>query len=214
MPRTPRVQEEGGVVHVTARGNNRGRILRDQRDKLLLLDALERAVVRFGWRCHAYCVMGTHYHLLLQTPEPNLSSGMHWLNLRFARRHNRRHGRTGHVFERRFHSERVDSERHFLAAARYIVRNPVRAGLCDHPSQWPWSSYRATAGERHAPDFLTTAGILELLGPTAASARAAYATWAAGEDDRTGTWYVPGTGGVAGRHLASPAAAAMPGRAR
>jgi REP element-mobilizing transposase RayT len=182
VPRPLRIDEEGAIAHVTARGNNRARILDGDSEKELLLGLVERAVSRFDWICHAYCVMNTHYHLLLQTPLANLSVGMHWLNLTFARRYNRRTGRTGHVFESRFWSEPVDSERHFVATARYIARNPVRAHLVESAAHWRWSSHAATAGLVDAPSFLETRALLEHFGPRLPGARAAYAAYVAVPD--------------------------------
>jgi len=179
MGRPLRIDEAGAIAHVTARGNNRARIFDGDGEKELLLSLLERAVSRFGWICHAYCVMSTHYHLLLQTPEANLSAGMHWLNLTYARRFNRRAGRTGHVFESRFWSEPVESERHFLSTARYIARNPIRAHLVDHAADWRWSSYAATAGRAGPQPFLETKALLDHFGPRTAEARRAYEAYVA-----------------------------------
>jgi putative transposase len=104
-----------------------------------LIDAASRTT----WRCLAYCLMPNHYHLLVETPQPNLSAGMHRLNARYARAFNLRYGHQGHLFQRRFDAVLVDSERHLLEALRYIALNPVRARLCREPEEWRWSSYPA-----------------------------------------------------------------------
>lgn len=122
---------------------------------------LVETIRRFGWRCSGYCLMTNHYHLLLRTPKPNISEGMRHLNAGYARWFNRRHGYEGHLFQRRFHSVLVESDWHLLEAGRYVVLNPVRAGLVGHPRDWEWSSYRATLGT--APEA-TAIGLHEILG--------------------------------------------------
>jgi len=139
---------------------------------MLLLD---RAVVGRGWLCHAYCLMDNHYHLVVETPQPNISEGMHELNLGYAKWFNRRHNFNGHVFENRFYGRLAESDSHFLELARYVVLNPARAGLCETAADWPWSSYRATAGLEPAPRFLTTGRILSHFGNGMRAAQLAYA---------------------------------------
>lgn len=156
-----RVEYEGAVHHVTARGNARALIFLTDADRhrfLALLDAVTSAV---RWRCHAYCMMGNHYHLLIETPSPNLAEGMRTLNSAYARSVNRVHARTGHVFGDRYDSVLVKRESHLLEAARYVVLNPVRAGICLHPGQWPWSSFAATAGLARVPRFLSVEWLLD-----------------------------------------------------
>ncbi|MGH3130128.1 MAG: REP-associated tyrosine transposase [Gaiellaceae bacterium] len=164
MPRPLRLQPAGGIFHLTTRGNRRGEIVRDDEDCGEFVALLEDVISRFDWRCHSYCLMTNHYHLLVETTNENLSMGMHRLNGFHARRFNRRHGLTGHLFERRFHSILVESEFHLLELCRYIVLNPVRAGLCASPADWPWSSYRAAAGLAPAAPFLTVDWSLGLFG--------------------------------------------------
>jgi len=114
------------------------------------------------WACHAYCLMGNHYHLLIETPEANLSVGMKKLNGVYAQMFNWKHDRSGHLFEGRFKAVLVERDSYLLEVSRYIVLNPVRAGLVKDPSMWRWSSYRATAGEEDAPDLLTVRFILSM----------------------------------------------------
>ena len=123
--------------------------------------------------------MGTHYHLLVETPEPDVSAGVQYLNGRYAQWFNLRHERAGHLFGARFHDELVQTDSHFLEVCRYIVRNPVRAGLCAHPLQWRWSSYGAIVGARPQPLFLTVNRLLELFAPDRAVARERYRLWVA-----------------------------------
>jgi REP element-mobilizing transposase RayT len=118
----------------------------DDADRELFVSLLERVVERCAWLCHAYCLMTNHYHALVETPAPNLGEGVRWLNGVYAQLFNRIHGRSGHLFQARYHAALVQRDSHLLEVARYIVLNPVRAGLCSQPAAWRWSSYRATAG--------------------------------------------------------------------
>ena len=174
MPRPPRVDAPGAIHHLTSRGVRRERIFVDDTDREHFLRLVARAVARCEWICHAYCLMTNHYHLLVETPRPTLSVGMQSLNSRYAEWFNFVHALEGHVFERRFRNVLVESDWHLLELARYVVLNPVRAGLCAHPSEWRWSSYRATAGLAPAPDFLTTSWLLGQFGRDDARARAGY----------------------------------------
>jgi len=142
----------------------------------VLLATLRDAVGEFGWRCHSYCVMDTHYHLLLETPKVNLPEGMQWLNGTYGTRFNSAHDRSGHVFQGRYDARLIRSHEHALEVSRYIPLNPVRAGTCTDPSQWPWSSFRATIGRAPAPPFLSTESVLRWFGEGAA-ARVAYGTF-------------------------------------
>ena len=135
---------------------------------------LAELVTRLGWQLHTHCLMPNHYHLLLDTPLANLSYGMQRLNGDYAQWFNAEHGLDGHVFERRFYSRVVESTTHLLELSRYIVLNPVRAGLCRNPGDWAWSSYRALAGEEPAPAFLTTDWLLSVFGEDRERAQASY----------------------------------------
>lgn len=161
MARLPRfVVPAAGVFHATARGAGRIPIYRDEDDRLFFLELLADAIEQFAWVCHAYCLMTNHYHLLIETPHADISIGMQFLNGQYAQAFNRRHGYEGHLFERRFAAEVIESDWHLLEVCRYIVLNPVRAGLCRHPADWRWSSYRATVKRARRPRFLS----VELLG--------------------------------------------------
>jgi putative transposase len=150
----------GATYHVATRGVRRLPIVYDDLDRQWFFADLTTAVRNHGWRCHAYCLMTNHYHLLLDTPEPDLSVGMWRLNQRHALRINRRHGFTGHVFEGRFFAELIEDETHFLGLARYIDQNPVRAGLCRRAELWPWSGCAATVGLRPAAPFFDPTDVL------------------------------------------------------
>ena len=162
MARPLRVQFPGALYHVTARGNGRQPIFADDADHERLLAVLASVVARYHVLCHAYCLMVNHYHLLLETPEANLSRAMRQLNGVYSQGFSRRHRRPGHVLEGRFHAQVVDKDAYLRAVCRYVVLNPVRAGLVAHPGQWRWSSYRSTAGLAALPAFLTVDWVLSL----------------------------------------------------
>ena len=164
MSRPLRLQLSGGVYHVTARGNDRRPIFEDDEDCARFLAVLASTVARHRVLCHAYCLMGNHYHLLVQTPEANLSGAMRHLNGVYTQRFNRRHERCGHVLQGRFGAQLVDGDAYLREVCRYIVLNPVRAGLVTHPRDWRWSSFCATAGETEAPGFLTVDWVRRLSG--------------------------------------------------
>jgi len=160
MARPLRIEFPGAVYHITSRGNARQEIYLDDADRRAFLEVLAQVVERFHWICHAYCLMGNHYHLLVETPEPTLSRGMRQLNGVYTQRFNQRHGRVGHLFGGRFKAILVEREAYLLELCRYVVLNPVRAGLVRAAKDWPWSSYRATAGLAEAPPLLTVDWIL------------------------------------------------------
>src|SRR6266536_1505868 len=170
MARPLCIQFPGGLYHVTARGNGRQTLFTDDADRERFLIVLTQVVARYHLLCHAHCLMGNHYHLLLETPEANLSNAMRQLNGVYSQAFNRRHERPGHVLEGRFHAQVVDKDAYLREVCRYIVLNPVRAGLVAHPREWPWSSYGATAGQAAVPPFLTVDWVLSLAGTTARSA--------------------------------------------
>jgi putative transposase len=144
VPRKPRDLVEGGVYHVYARGNARHRIFRDDRDRRLYLSILDHVVGVKRWRCIAYCLMGNHVHLLLETPEPNLDTGMQLLHGLYGQRHNVRHERSGHLFQGRYGASRLASTAQLERALAYIQQNPVEAGLCERPDDWPWLNVGAS----------------------------------------------------------------------
>jgi REP element-mobilizing transposase RayT len=154
MARRNRIQTHGAIYHAGTRGVRRMPIFLRDDDRQLFLAILADVVKRFEWRCHAYCLMGNHYHLALRTPEANIGAGMHRLNGLYAQWFNRRHGFKGHLFEERYWSGLVETDEQVFTMTRAVVLNPVRAGICALPHQWAWSSYRATAGLDRTPRFL------------------------------------------------------------
>lgn len=162
-----------------SRGNAGERVFRDDFDKSRFLTTLAQVVDRFGWLCHAYCLMDNHYHLVVETPRPNLPIGMRQLNGLHAQRFNRRHRRCGHVFQARYRSILVERESHLLEVVRYVVLNPVRAAICTDPKAYPWSSHPATAGLIPAPAFLCTDWILGQFGRRRRTAESSYRAFVA-----------------------------------
>ena len=142
MPRPLRSQYPPGYYHVYARGVNRCTIYRTRDDRLEFLRLLGSTVRRFRWTCWAFCLMGNHYHLVLDTRQPWLSSGMQWLNGVYAARFNRVHGRLGHLFGGRFGAIAIESDDQLEATCAYVLANPVRAGLCETTADWPWARTR------------------------------------------------------------------------
>ena len=174
MARPLRIEYPGALYHVTARGNAREDIFWDEGDRETFLEVYAQVSRRVNWMCHAYCLMANHYHLVIETPEGNLSKGMRQLNGVYTQHANRTHGRTGHVFQGRFTAILVEREAYLLELCRYVVLNPVRAGMVRSAREWPWSSYRATAGQAASAAWLTTAWVLGHFGRTRKGAEAAY----------------------------------------
>jgi REP element-mobilizing transposase RayT len=161
MARPLRIEFPGALYHVTVRGDRQERIYEDDQDRERFLEILGEVITRCNWVCHAYCLMNNHFHLVIETPDGNLAKGMRQLNGVFTQASNRKHRRTGHLFQGRYHAVLVDRDEYFLELARYTTLNPVRAGMVKHPGKWPWSSYRAMVGSAKGPPWLTTKVILE-----------------------------------------------------
>jgi putative transposase len=164
VSRPLRLEYPGAVWHVTSRGNERRRVFQDEADRERFLSILGRTVGLFRWKLHAYVLMGNHYHLLVETPEPTLSRGMRQVNGLYTQAFNRRHRRAGHLFQGRFKAILVEKESHLLELCRYVVLNPVRAGMSKKAAVWGWSSYRATAALKLAPEWLETDWTLKQFG--------------------------------------------------
>jgi REP-associated tyrosine transposase len=154
MARRPRLQFAGAIYHVMARGNRKSTIFHDDHDRRQFLRVVAEAATAYDLRIMALCLMGNHYHILLETPDRNLSEAMQFINGVYAQRSNRRYAQTGHVFEARFRSLVIQRESYLRRAARYVVRNPVRAKWVPEAAAWAWSSYRATAGLKRPPGWL------------------------------------------------------------
>ncbi len=154
MARPLRIEFPNALYHITSRGNRREDIYLDDNDRGVFLDILLQVRERFNWVFHSYCLMSNHYHLLVETPEANLSLGMGQLNGVYTQRFNRSHRRDGHVFQGRYKAILVQKDAYLLELSRYIVLNPVRAGMVRSAKDWRWSNYRATAGLTPVPDWL------------------------------------------------------------
>jgi putative transposase len=148
MARRPRSQLPDGIYHVASRGSNHGTIFIDDVDRKTFLSLLGKVVAENEWTCHAFCLMTNHYHLIVETTRDRLSRGMHSLNGGYARRFNLRHDRDGHLFRSRYGVYVIEDERHLHDACAYVLANPVRAGLCPTPADWPWSGRPRKARER------------------------------------------------------------------
>jgi REP element-mobilizing transposase RayT len=188
MARPLRIEFPGALYHVTTRGDRQEPIFDDDEDRFKFLSILAEVVSRFNWICHAYCLMTNHYHLLIETPEGNLSKGMRQLNGMYTQATNRRHERTGHMFQGRFKSILVDKNSYLLELARYIVLNPVRAGMVKNLDKYAWSSYQAMMGKAPVPRWLATDGILALFGKRRAEARQRYEKFVAEGVDKESIW--------------------------
>ena len=165
MPRDLRLEAPDVLYHVGSRGVEKRQIFDcGHRDREFFLELLAKVVRKFVWQVHAYCLMGNHFHLVLDTPNANLSAGMQYLKGQYAQWFNAVAGREGALFERRFWSRIALSEAYVLELSRYVVLNPVRAGLARRPDEWPWSSYQATVGLDGVPEFLKVNGVLDLFG--------------------------------------------------
>jgi len=188
MARPLRIEYPGAIYHVTARGDRRQSIYEDDADRQSFLATLSEVIARCNWLCHAYCLMGNHYHLIIETPDANLSRGMRHLNGIYTQASNRRHGRSGHLFQGRYKGILVDRDPYLLELARYVVLNPVRAGMVKDPADWPWSSYPAMTGDAPAPAWLTTETLLAQFSPQAAAARRRYRQFVAEGMDAAPVW--------------------------
>jgi len=160
MARPLRLELENGLYHVTSRGDRREDIYVDDEDRVAWLKILGASCYRYNWRCHAYCLMDNHYHIVIETAEANLSKGMRHLNGVYTQAYNRRHNRVGHVFQGRFKGILVDKDEYLLELSRYVVLNPLRAGMTKTIYAWRWSSYRAMLGKAEVPNWLETDWIL------------------------------------------------------
>ncbi len=156
MPRGPRLLAPGATYHVTSRGNERRPIAQDDADWEHLSGLLSKVVGERGWEVQSYCFMPNHLHLLVRTPEADLSDGMREVLGDYARAYNLRHDRTGHLFEGRFYSGEVTSDAHHVEVFRYLALNPVRAGLASVPERWRWSAHLPCLRLAEAPAFLDT----------------------------------------------------------
>jgi len=174
MARPLRIDVPDGLYHVTSRGLERRRVVRDDTDRLAWTRMLERVATRRGWRVLAWVLMDNHFHLFLRVPDGDLSGGMHDLNAGYATRFNLRHARSGPLFQGRFKGILVEREYHCWELTRYIHLNPVRAGVVADPEAYRWGSCRCYFESRTAPPWLAWQEVLAEHGRTLRAARGEY----------------------------------------
>jgi REP element-mobilizing transposase RayT len=175
MARPLRIEFPGALFHVMSRGNERQPIVRDEADRQERIDWLRRTVETYGWRLHAFVLMTNHDHLFVETPEANLSAGMHLLNSSYTSYFNRRHRRAGHLFQGRFRGHLIEEEGYYLEVSRYVHLNPVRAKMVRRPEQWRWSSYAGYQRVSRTLAWVTYETVLGEFGRPKDRARRAYA---------------------------------------
>ena len=156
MARSLRIEYPGAFYHVINRGNAKEKIFLSNRDREKFLEYLEVAVDRFSLIVHSYCLMDNHYHLLIETPEANISKAMHWLDVSYAVYFNRKRKRSGHLFQGRFKATIVNADEYLKVLSRYIHLNPVRSKFVKTPDEYPWSSYGTFIGKAKEPEWLET----------------------------------------------------------
>ena len=171
MGRELRAIDPDAIYHVMCRGSDRQLIARDRVDYENLSSCLSRIATRHRWEVFAWCLMPNHYHVVLRTTQSAFSRGFQVLNQTHSIRTNRRHGRSAHLFRNRPHCVEIGSAAHLVGVIVYVVRNPIRAGLCTRAWEWPYSSYRATVGLTDAPSWLAVEAVRELYGGADSFAR-------------------------------------------
>ncbi len=184
MSRPLRIEYAGAVYHVTSRGNEKKPVFKTDTDRQNFLNALQHVNKRYNWICHAYCLMTNHYHLLIETPEGNLSLGMRQMNGVYTQLFNKLHGRSGHLFQGRYKAILIQKDSHLLEVCRYVVLNPVRAKMVEQPGDYAWSSYLATAGKKKPHPCLSTDWVLGQFSGKRGKAEAEYrkfVSWGIGE---------------------------------
>jgi REP element-mobilizing transposase RayT len=172
MPRPLRLQLASATYHVTAHSIRGCDVYRDDDDRATFSAILGTLMRRRRWVCTGYCFMSNHYHLVVQTPEPDLAAGMQWLNGAYAASFNKKYAERGHLFRERYRSKVVRSEAHFVELYSYLPLNPVKAGMARRPEDYPWSSYGALLGVFPAPQYLSVDRALAPFGRNPTAARA------------------------------------------
>jgi len=188
MARPLRIEYDEALYHVTSRGNEKKTIFKDDADRNIFLDILYKVNKRYNWICYGYCLMDNHYHLVIETPDGNLSRGMRQLNGVYTQIFNKRHERVGHIFQGRYKAILIQKESHLLEVCRYVVLNPVRAKAAKSIEDWKWSSYRATAGKDKSHPCLTTDWILGQFAKQKKTAEKKYKEFVEAEIGEKGIW--------------------------
>jgi REP element-mobilizing transposase RayT len=188
MARPLRIEFAGGLYHITSRGNRKEAIYLLDEDREQFLSVLGDACAKYQWLCHSYCLMTNHYHLLIETPLSNLSKGMRYLNSVYTQKFNRAHNRIGHVLQGRYKSILVEKDSYLLELSRYIVLNPVRAGMVQKADKWPWSNYLATSGRVPVPPWLMVEWLLSSFSPIKSIALLKYEQFVADGRNKKNPW--------------------------
>lgn len=174
MGRPLRLEFAGAIYHVTSRGDRQEAIFRNDGDRHAWQRILASVCARFNWNIHAFCQMGNHYHMVVETLSGTLSRGMRQLNGEYTRRFNFRNATVGHLFQGRYKAILVQRQTYLLELSRYVVLNPVRAGMVATPGAWPWSSYGMTCSDVPAPEWLETDWLLSQFSAQRSAAVHAY----------------------------------------
>jgi REP element-mobilizing transposase RayT len=166
MARQPRNEIAGSIYHVTTHAVAETVIVRNNRDRKILVQTFAQVGRRYNWQVLAVAILDNHYHALIRTPETTLGRGMQYLNGTYAQAFNRRHERKGALFGGRYKSKRVETDAHLRMTIRYIALNGFNAGIADHPRADRWNSYPRTVGAMARWPFIARAKLLSYLGPS------------------------------------------------
>ncbi len=174
MARPLRIEYPGAFYHVMHRGNDGTEIFKSSKDREKFLEYVGKAAERYSIKIHSYCLMTNHYHLLIETPHPNLSQAIKWINVGYVAYFNRKHRRSGHLFQGWFKAVVIDADEYLKHLSRYIHLNPIRAGMVEHCKDYPWSSYPVFSGYAKARKWLEIHWLLSLFGRSRKKAMARY----------------------------------------
>lgn len=188
MSRPLRIEYPGAIYHLTSRGNARSNIYVTDTDRIDFLKLLAQTCQRFGWHSYAWCLMGNHYHLVIETSEANLSRGMRHINGVYTQTFNRTHQRVGHLFQGRYKAILVEKDSYLLEVIRYVLLNPVRANMTKTAGQYPWSSYRAMISKATTPDWLERDWVLGHYGNRLSAAQEQFIKFIQDGDNQSPLW--------------------------
>lgn len=155
MVRPLHVEYENAIYHVMVRGIRKEPIFYNDSDRLFFLEGLEECVIKYGIIIHSYALKPHHYHILLETPEANLSKAMHFLNSGYVNRFVSKYGIVGPLLQRRFKAKLIERKSYFCNSSAYIHLNPLRASMIRIGEEYPWSSYECLIGRRESPSWLS-----------------------------------------------------------